>query len=126
MPAVLVAARDARDREVVGAALRLEGHWVVEAADSEAAWRDLRAQRVTAALVDAGGPESEWLTLVTSIREDQGLRDVPVIALTREGDDGEAARRAGADRVVPRPLTVAAVRDAVEEAIAERAGRGEG
>src|SRR5687768_9075949 len=125
MPTVLVVARDARAQAVVGTALRLEGHWVVEAVDGATAWRDLREQRVTAAVVDTGAPELDGLALVSRIRADAGLRDVPVIALTQPGEGDEASRGAGADRVVARPLTVAAVRDAVEGAIAERPARGE-
>ena len=128
MPVVLVVTRSPKMREILGTALRLDGHAVAEAAEGAAAWRLLEKEPVTAAIIDLEslGPDvsdgSGLSGLVPRIRADERLKELPVVAVVRDSQSERAALEAGADRVVQTASPIGAIREAVEGAIAERVG----
>ena len=120
MPAVLVVVGSPKTRELLGMALRLDGHAVLVAVDNAAAWRTLETEPVTAAVIDLELTGPGGLALVSRIRADEHLRGLPVVVV---GQDAEkAALEAGADRAVQGVLTIGGIREAVEGAVAERFG----
>ena len=96
------------NRDLVERALTLEGARVSLAADGQQAlqWLETRAQEVDAVLMDVQMPVMDGLTAMRRIRQDLGLSDLPLLALTAGvlAEQQAAARAAGADAVLAKPL----------------------
>jgi CheY-like chemotaxis protein len=96
------------NREVVVRMLALEGAQINQAADGRQALDLLRAQPLgfDAVLMDVQMPVMDGLTATRAIRGQLGLTRLPVIALTAGvlPAQQEAARKAGVDAVLAKPL----------------------
>ena len=96
------------NRDLVERALTREGARVTLAADGQQAiqWLETRAQEVDAVLMDVQMPVMDGLTAMRHIRDELGLSELPVLALTAGvfGEQQAAARAAGADDVLAKPL----------------------
>lgn len=94
-------------------ALQLEGASVHLAADGQQALQTLRAHPggFDVVLMDIQMPVMDGLTATREIRQDPALRDLPVIALTAGvlGEEREAARNAGMDDFLAKPLDLTAM-----------------
>ena len=92
----LVAIGAPERRRALCAGLRDEDLQVMQAADGVEALAHLRSAGVDVALIDAGLPQIDGLELVRRIRQES---TVPIILLTRPGDDPTGIRglEAGAD-----------------------------
>ena len=105
---VLVVDDQALNREVVVRMLALEGAQATEAADGQQALELLRAQPrgFDAVLMDVQMPVMDGLSATRAIRGPLGLTGLPVIALTAGvlPEQQAAARAAGADAVLAKPL----------------------
>lgn len=102
---VLVAERQARERQALGAALRAGGRPVIEVADAGSCLVAAAAPELAAVVLDLDLPGMEPLTLVRAVRARCAGRLVVAVAPS----DGvaarwEAAQAAGADDWVTRPL----------------------
>ena len=105
---VLVVDDSAMNRDLVERALALEGATATLAADGLQALERLKggAQAFDAVLMDVQMPVLDGLSATRSIRGELGLSALPVIAFTagvRE-EQQAAARAAGADDVLPKPM----------------------
>ena len=105
---VLVVDDSAMNRDLVERALALEGATATLAADGQQALERLKggAQAFDAVLMDVQMPVLDGLSATRSIRGELGLSALPVIAFTagvRE-EQQAAARAAGADDVLPKPM----------------------
>ena len=117
------------NRDLVERALTLEGAQVSLAADGQQAlqWLETRAQEVDAVLMDVQMPVMDGLTALRRIRQDLGLKELPLLALTAGvlAEQQAAARAAGADAVLAKPLDldhlVTTLRDRVGPVVLERA-----
>ncbi len=98
----------ALNRDLVERALQLEGARVTLAADGQQALQYLQgaAQPFDAVLMDVRMPVMDGLTAIRAIRRDLGLTDLPILALTAGvlPEEQRAARDAGADEVLAKPL----------------------
>ena len=98
----------ALNRDLVERALQLEGARVTLAADGQQALQYLQgaAQPFDAVLMDVRMPVMDGLTAIRAIRRDLGLTDLPILALTAGvlPEEQQAAREAGADEVLAKPL----------------------
>ena len=98
----------ALNRDLVERALQLEGARVTLAADGQQALQYLQgaAQPFDAVLMDVRMPVMDGLTAMRTIRRELGLKDLPILALTAGvlPEEQQAARDAGADEVLAKPL----------------------
>ena len=98
----------ALNRDLVERALQLEGARVTLAADGQQALQYLQgaAQPFDAVLMDVRMPVMDGLTAIRAIRRDLSLTDLPILALTAGvlPEEQQAARDAGADEVLAKPL----------------------
>ncbi|MGE5609649.1 MAG: response regulator [Bacillota bacterium] len=95
---VLVVEDSTTTREVVVKILRREGYNAIGAADGDEAWALLRHAMPDLVLLDVMMPGMDGMTLLTKLREQPTLRELPVIMLTALSDDGrmDSAKRLGA------------------------------
>jgi len=101
---VLVAEREARERQALGAALRAAGRPVIEVADAEACLVAARAPELAAVVLDLDLPGMEPVALVRAVRHRCAGRLVVAVAPSDGMHRWEAAQAAGADDWVARPL----------------------
>src|SRR5690606_17514590 len=105
---VLVVDDSAMNRDLVERALALEGATATLAADGQQALEVLKsgAQAFDAVLMDVQMPVLDGLAATRRIRAELGLTALPVIAFTAGVRDEQqaAARAAGADDVLPKPM----------------------
>jgi CheY-like chemotaxis protein/HPt (histidine-containing phosphotransfer) domain-containing protein len=105
---VLVVDDSAMNRDLVERALALEGATATLAADGRQALERLKggAQAFDAVLMDVQMPVLDGLSATRSIRGELGLSALPVIAFTAgvRAEQQAAARAAGADDVLPKPM----------------------
>jgi CheY-like chemotaxis protein len=127
MSRILVAEDDEPVRALVARALLENGHDVVTAPDGGAALETLAREkgRFDILLADIKMPVMDGIALALATARDHP--DVTILLMTGYADQRERAH--GLDAliydVLPKPLTVASVRDAVNEALlhARAAGR---
>ncbi|AUB81205.1 PAS domain S-box protein [Candidatus Thiodictyon syntrophicum] len=98
----------AMNRDLVERALALEGATATLAADGQQALQVLSSRPgvFDAVLMDVRMPVMDGLTATRLIRAELGLTDLPVIALTAGvlAEEREAARAAGVNAFLPKPL----------------------
>jgi two-component system, cell cycle response regulator DivK len=92
--------------KLVGAILRREGFTVQTAADGEEALEMLRTMHPDLILSDIQMPVVDGFELTRRVKQDERLRDIPVVALTalalKYGED--KAREAGFDGYMTKPI----------------------
>ncbi len=96
-------------RRMLRLLLEKRGHVVTEAADGEAALDAIRRERPDVALVDIGLPLLDGYAVARSVRGDDDLSHVFLVALTGYGaaDDVDAARESGFDAHLTKPADLA-------------------
>jgi len=98
----------AMNRDLVERVLNLEGARVTLAADGQQAVQYLHstAPGFDAVLMDVRMPVMDGLTAIRLIRQELGLTDLPILALTAGvlAEEQQAARDAGANEVLAKPL----------------------
>ena len=108
-PVVLVADDDQGIRALFRAALEREGFGVLLASNGRRAMQLVRSAPVSVMLLDLNMPGVDGIATLRELREDPGLRTLPVILVT--GSTTEADRIIGLDRgaddVVVKPVSVA-------------------
>ena len=106
---VLVAEREARERQALGAALRAAGRPVIEVADAGACLVAAAAPELAAVVLDLDLPGMEPVALVRAVRTRCSGRLVVAVAPSDGAARWEAALAAGADDWVSRPFRVGEV-----------------
>lgn len=116
MKTILVADDSAVSRELVREALEDIGYCVIEAADGREALAKAIETAPDLALLDISMPILDGYATIRAIREDPRLAALPVIALTAFAmrGDAEKASAAGFDGYLTKPISIAALRAAVE------------
>lgn len=104
---ILVADDEPSMRRLVAATLAFQTHAVLEAADGDAAWHLIQAERPDLALLDIQMPGQTGLELTRAIRADPALVGMRVILLTARARpaDVQAGLAAGADRYLTKPFS---------------------
>lgn len=104
---VLLADDNADMRRYVERLLERAGYRVKALADGRAALEAARAEPPDLILSDVMMPELDGFGLLSAVREDAGLRDVPVILLSaRAGEEAQVeGLRAGADDYLVKPFS---------------------
>ena len=118
--AVLLVEDDPTVAEVIAGLLRAQGHAVVHAGHGLAALVALRAQPMDAALVDLDLPGIDGIAVAKQLRAQSP--GIALVAITARADAGAepAARAAGVDGFLRKPLTGRMLADALRDACARR------
>ena len=112
---VLIAEDEPHIVESLSFLLSREGFEVRSAGDGEAAFDLAAAERPAVMILDVMLPRMNGFEVLRRLREDPGLRTLPVIMLTAKGQrrDREVAREVGADCFMTKPFSNAEVVAAV-------------
>jgi PAS domain S-box-containing protein len=104
---VLLADDNADLRDYISRLLADHGYEVETVADGEAALAAMRAQRPDILMTDVMMPRLDGFGLLTAVREDASLRDLPIVMLSaRAGDDAKVeGLDAGADDYLTKPFS---------------------
>jgi diguanylate cyclase (GGDEF)-like protein len=122
MATVLIADDDAAVRRLLSAVLRPRGHTILEAGNGEQALELAEQQRPELIVSDLLMPAMDGYELVRRLRIAPETSRTPVIFLTAEYDEADAAelaRAAGVSNVLRKPCKPADVLAAVDRALGE-------
>ncbi len=92
----------------------------VEADDGEESLEIARSIRPDVVILDMMMPRRNGLEVLSALRKDKELSEIPVIVLTAQPGTRENALREGADIVMVKPFEPEEIVAAVEEVLAER------
>ncbi|MBX3274127.1 MAG: response regulator [Sandaracinaceae bacterium] len=101
--AVVVVDDDANARDLLSRTLAAEGYTVHAAADGEEGLRLAREVRPVAITLDVLMPQLDGWAVLSALRADDSLRDVPVVIVTMVGDRN-VALALGATELVSKPV----------------------
>lgn len=105
-PRILVVEDDVHTRRINVLALSSAGYGIEEAADGATAIRAARESRPDLIVLDIALPGITGLAVLETLRNEMGPAAPPVIVLSARAmrDDFEAARRAGCDAYLAKPI----------------------
>jgi two-component system chemotaxis response regulator CheY len=106
-------------RELVRASLN-GGYRFAEASDGYTAVALARDLSPDAIVLDLMLPRLSGLEVLEELRQDEELREIPVLVMTAWNDTEDAARAAGATSFVTKPFQPDDLKLAVEEMLADR------
>ena len=91
---------------LVFALKRIKGAELVEARDGMDGLRKVTSDHFDLALVDINMPVMDGLKLISLIRLEESLKDMPIVVITTEGakEDRERALSLGADEYLTKPI----------------------
>ena len=91
---------------LVFALKRLKGAEIVEAQDGMDGLRKVTSDHFDLALVDINMPVMDGLKLISLIREEEALKQMPIVVITTEGakEDRDRALALGADEYLTKPI----------------------
>lgn len=91
---------------LVFALRRLKDVEIVEAQDGMDGLRKISNDHFDLALIDINMPVMDGLKLISLIRGDGNLKDIPIVVITTEGarEDRERALNLGADEYLTKPI----------------------
>ncbi|HEX2078931.1 MAG TPA: response regulator [Longimicrobium sp.] len=112
-PLVLIAEDHEDSRDALKTLLDAFGYRVVEAGNGREAVELAVAERPDLILMDMMMPKVDGFQATREIRMVEGLKGVPILALTAMEGARERALQAGCDDLVPKPLDVRAFLDQV-------------
>jgi CheY-like chemotaxis protein len=113
---ILIADDDPWTLDVLALSLGLDGHEVVRASDGAEALAQARGVRPDLAIVDWMMPVMDGISLVRSLRADDGLSGLPVLMLTAKSmdDDVWTGWQSGVDAYVTKPLDLEVLRSELD------------
>ena len=122
---LLVVDDSAMNRDLMERVLRMEGARASLAADGQQAVQTLalQPQAFDGVLMDIRMPVMDGLKATRLIRQELGLSQLPIIALTAGvlAEEQAAAREAGCDAILPKPLDIGRMTAILTERIQSRA-----
>jgi CheY-like chemotaxis protein len=122
---VLVADDDEDILTLVKAVLERAGHEVIAVQDGAQALASLQSQEPDLAVLDISMPELDGLEVLRRVRDDHGIRALPVILLTAKAQEADVERgyAAGASAYVKKPFSPRELAERVESLLAQSGGR---
>lgn len=122
---ILMAEDNESQQIAVGRLLRKRGHTVVISGNRKEAVALLEKQRLDFVLMDIRMPEMDGIQATRAIRSPDSKvleRNIPIIALTSLDEENfrEHCLEAGMDAYIPKPLTIAALHEALIQAMRRR------
>ena len=120
---VFVVDDDDSARLLVRVALEGDGYIVCEAIDGRTMMAAARDRRPDLILLDISLPERSGLEILADVRQDDLLKNIPVIILTASADEGTEwrARDLGATAYVAKPVTVEDLERVVQDMLSRKA-----
>jgi len=105
------------NRTLVRRLLQASGYNVLEAANATEALRILEAHRPDLILMDINMPDIDGYTLTRTIKSQEHLQGVPIVALTANVMRGDKERtlQAGCDGYIEKPIDVDRFLDQIAE-----------
>lgn len=85
---------------------RFKGCKIIEAVDGVDALKKLQGEEVDMILTDINMPVMDGLKLVTLVKQNPRLRDIPIVIITTEGaqEDREKGLQLGAEAYISKPI----------------------
>ncbi len=123
--AKILVADDERDiRDLIGFTLRFAGHEVITAKDGEEALQLTRQEIPDLVLLDVRMPRMTGYETCQQIKEDPGLKDIPVVFISAKGQESEiqAGLQAGAAEYILKPFAPDSLTARVADILAKRKG----
>jgi two-component system cell cycle response regulator DivK len=108
LPKILVVEDDQDNREMVIKVLEHNGYRVIEAVDGQEAVKKAREEKPDLILLDIYLPKMDGYEVTRTLRGDQDLQYIPIIALTAHAmkGDREEALAIGCDGYITKPINV--------------------
>ncbi len=106
-PRILIVEDSPTMRQLLVFALkRLKGVDIVEAQDGMDGLRKVTSDHFDLALVDINMPVMDGLKLISLIRDEEALKEMPIVVITTEGasEDRDRALSLGADEYLTKPI----------------------
>ncbi len=107
MPNILVVEDSPTMRQLISFAIkRIPNSRVIEATDGVDALKKLSSEKVDLILADINMPVMDGLKLVSLVRGNPAMKDIPIIMVTTEGaeEDRKRALSIGANAYLPKPI----------------------
>jgi len=103
---ILVAEDSPTVRKLVAMALKARGFRVVQAQDGMDALEKLAQHEVNLIITDLNMPNMDGYSLIKAVRENEHLKDVPIVVLSSEAkeEDKQKAFALGADSYLVKPF----------------------
>lgn len=122
MKQILIVEDKATSRELLRTVLERQGYSVIEAKDGEEALQQLQAATLDLVLLDLQIPIRNGYDVLRTIRSDDRLAHLPVVALTASAMQGdrEKALAAGFTGYIAKPVGPAQLREIVTQMLAVR------
>ena len=122
MKQILIVEDKATSRELLRTVLERQGYVVIEAKDGEEALQQLQAATLDLVLLDLQIPIRNGYDVLRTIRSDDRLAHLPVVALTASAMQGdrEKALAAGFTGYIAKPVGPAQLREIVTQMLAVR------
>ncbi len=102
---------------------RFKGCRIIEAVDGVDALKKLQMEEVDVILTDINMPVMDGLKLVTLVRQNPKLRDLPIIIITTEGaqEDRDRGLALGADAYISKPIQSSSLLKVITEVLEKKA-----
>jgi two-component system chemotaxis response regulator CheY len=107
MPNILVVEDSPTMRQLISFAIkRVPNSSIIEATDGVDALKKLSSEKVDLIVADINMPVMDGLKLVSLVRGNPVLKDIPIIIVTTEGaeEDRKRALSIGANAYLPKPI----------------------
>ena len=119
---ILIVEDNRLNLELATELLKSSGYAVLQARSAEEGLRMAREQRPDLILMDVRLPGMDGLTAVRVLKNDPDTRPIPTVAMTAQAmrGDEEAARTAGFDAYVTKPIDTRALPHTVARLLAGR------
>jgi CheY-like chemotaxis protein len=101
--------------------LEFEGYEVMEAADGVEAMSRVRERRPDVILLDVMMPRMDGWQVLTELKSDEQLRDIPVVMLTAKVQDQDQIRgwSSGASEYITKPFSPLSLSQVLEDVLAD-------
>lgn len=101
--------------------LEFEGYEVMEAADGVEAMSRVRERRPDVILLDVMMPRMDGWQVLTELKSDDQLRDIPVVMLTAKVQDQDQIRgwSSGASEYITKPFSPLSLSQVLEDVLAD-------
>lgn len=105
---ILVVEDNTDSRELVVKVLEAKGYQTIAAIDGEEAYRKAAEERPDLILMDISLPKLDGYEVTRRLKNNDELRNIPVVALTAHAmkGDREKALQAGCDGYITKPINV--------------------
>jgi CheY-like chemotaxis protein len=119
---VLIIEDQPTDRKLMGAVLRMSGHFVRERACAEEARDAIAADKPDVILLDVRLPGMDGLAFVRLLKSNEATRDIPVVAVTAYPDEygQEELTAAGCEVCIVKPIDTRGLNRTLEEVAAKK------